>query len=356
LAEPGVAQVQEYIKKYNLEDELSHAVNLAIKENSDDPFKVISEYTKGLSKGAGDEDEDEDEDEVVTEEQEMKMPVLKGRKRHEQVMAAAVEVPAGWTPPAYEKTDSEAAFLKETIETNRLMKNLEPSDREQLGKAFQKVSFAKGDFIIKQGDKGDNFYILDEGECDISVEGKGSVMTATKGIAFGELALLHNAPRAATVQCTSAACTAWSLDMLSFKTILMGKSQTDSADYEQFLENVPLLSQLSKTDKQTLASSLKEVEYEAGRNIICEGDAGDNFYLIRSGEVKCTKVGSADEVSRRLKKGDFFGELALLSTDKRAATVSSVEKTTVLTLGRVQFTRLLGPLKDIMAAADQGRK
>ena len=84
--------------------------------------------------------------------------------------------------------------------------------------------------------------------------------------------------------------------------------------------------------------------------------AGDNFYLIRSGEVKCTKVGSADEVSRRLKKGDFFGELALLSTDKRAATVSSVEKTTVLTLGRVQFTRLLGPLKDIMAAADQGRK
>ena len=60
-----------------------------------------------------------------------------------------------------------------------------------------------------------------------------------------------------------------------------------------------------------------------------QGDAGDNFYLIRSGEVKCTKVGSADEVSRRLKKGDFFGELALLSTDKRAATVSSVEKTTV---------------------------
>ena len=50
-------------------------------------------------------------------------------------MAAAVEVPAGWTPPAYDKTDSEAAFLKETIETNRLMKNLEPSDREQARRA-----------------------------------------------------------------------------------------------------------------------------------------------------------------------------------------------------------------------------
>ena len=79
----------------NLEDELSHAVNLATQASlhSDDPFKVISEYTKGLSTRAPSRpprsDEDEDEDEVVTEEQEMKMPVLKGRKRHEQVPRAA---------------------------------------------------------------------------------------------------------------------------------------------------------------------------------------------------------------------------------------------------------------------------
>merc|ERR1719337_317460 len=78
--------------------------------------------------------------------------------------------------------------------------------------------------IIKQGDKGDNFYILDEGECDISIEGKGVVMTATKGIAFGELALLHNAPRAATVVAEEAV-EAFELDETSFKMILMGKSQ-----------------------------------------------------------------------------------------------------------------------------------
>ena len=72
----------------------------------------------------------------------------------------------------------------------------------------------------------------------------------------------------------------------------------------------------------------------------------------------CPQSSSRDPTSPRSDTPHSLhaGELALLSTDKRAATVSSVEKTTVLTLGRVQFTRLLGPLKDIMAAADQGRK
>jgi len=61
------------------------------------------------------------------------------------------------------------------------------------------VSFDVGAEIIKQGDEGDAFYIMYSGQADISVAGVGSVMKATQGIAFGELALLHNAPRAATV-------------------------------------------------------------------------------------------------------------------------------------------------------------
>ena len=94
-----------------------------------------------------------------------------------------------------------------------------------------------------------------------------------------------------------------------------------------------------------MAGALKEVEYPAGANIICEGDDGQSFYLIREGEVKCTKVGIDKEVSDRLGEGAFFGELALLSADKRAATVTTTKKTTVLTLGRAEFTRLLGKLE-----------
>ena len=80
-----------------------------------------------------------------------------------------------------------------TMGTNKLMKNLAPSDREQLMKAFKKVTFEKDSEIITQGKEGDSFFILYTGQCDISVKGKGTVMKATKGVAFGELALLQGA-------------------------------------------------------------------------------------------------------------------------------------------------------------------
>jgi len=190
--------------------------------------------------------------------------------------------------------------------------------------------------------------VLDTGTADISITGKGSVMKATKGVAFGELALLHNAPRAATVT-AEGKVTAFALDMISFKMILMGKSQQDSTDYIAFLKGIPTLKSLDANALQTIASSLKEAEFSEGQNIIMEGDEGNNFYIIRDGEVKATKIGKG-EVSKRLTRGDFFGELALLSSDKRAATVTATKPTTVLLLGRAEFTRMLGPLAGLMGA------
>jgi cAMP-dependent protein kinase regulator len=70
-------------------------------------------------------------------------------------------------------------------------------------KAMDTVKFKPGQKIIRQGDKGDKFYVLESGTCDISVNGKGSVMKASRGVAFGELALMFNQPRAATVTAES---------------------------------------------------------------------------------------------------------------------------------------------------------
>lgn len=130
----------------------------------------------------------------------------------------------------------------------------------------------------------------------------------------------------------------------------MGKSQTDSNAYVEILKKVPLIQQ-AKLDDGTiteLASVLKEEEFAAGKNIIVEGDVGSFFYIVRSGEVKCTKGGN--EVSRR-KPGDFFGELALLHNENRAATVTAAEETAVLSLPRDAFVRLLGPIQDLISAS-----
>lgn len=177
-------------------------------------------------------------------------------------------------------------------------------------------------------------------------------MKAGAGLCFGELALLHNAPRAATVTCESDV-KVFSLDMISFKAILMGKAKKDQEDYLGFVSEVPILKNLEESVKVQIAGALQEGkhQYQEGDKIICEGDEGTSFYIIRDGEVKCTKVGAKDEVSKRLKRGDYFGELALIKNDKRAATVTACGPTNVLSLNRNAFERLLGKLEELQVAA-----
>ena len=232
--------VKEYIAKYNIEDEVSNAVNHAIKMDSDNPYLVISEYLRQFAKDKGDDEEEvDDEDDVMAEGEE---PVIRRAGRRGQVAAKELEAPPGWKPPKQHKSAADASFLREVMANNKLMRALCPSDREMLKDAFQKKDFGSGEAIITQGDAGDVFYVLASGSCDISVAGKGSVKKATKGSAFGELALLHNAPRAATVT-AEGSVTTWCLDETSFKMILQGKSQTDQTKYIHFLKQVGSLPQ-----------------------------------------------------------------------------------------------------------------
>ena len=184
-------------------------------------------------------------------------------------------------------------------------------------KAFQEVRFKQGEEIIREGEAGDKFYLLDSGTCDIAVQGKGTVMKAKRGVAFGELALLHNAPRAATVTAESDVG-AWQVDATTFKSILMSKSKADAQDYASFIKEVPLLRSLSKEAVRSLLDALEEQAFGAEQQIVKEGDTGDAFYIVREGEVKCTAKKSKVEVSRRLKRSDFFGEHSLEPTEPTA--------------------------------------
>ena len=73
---------------------------------------------------------------------------------------------------------------------------------------MEKIDVSAGDVIIKQGDAGDKFYIVDSGTYDVGVRNEdGVVMTVltyeNPGSAFGELSLMYGKPRAATVTATS---------------------------------------------------------------------------------------------------------------------------------------------------------
>lgn len=175
--------------------------------------------------------------------------------------------------------------------------------------------------------------------------------TITQGGTFGELALMYGAPRNATVVSAEPDCTLWALDRVTFRRILMDYTFARRRMYEKFLAEVPLLAPLTEYQRSKIADALESVRFAAGATVIREGDAGEAFYLLEQGEAEAYKSG-LDKPVRRYQKGDYFGELALLNDQPRAASVVCKTKVKVATLGKDGFQRLLGPVEGIMRKAE----
>lgn len=159
----------------------------------------------------------------------------------------------------------------------------------------------------------------------------------------------NSAPRAASIVSITP-CTLWALDRVSFRTILLDHTSRKRRLYESFLSTVPILSSLQLAERAKIADVLESRTFNAGEDVIREGEAGDEFFLIEAGSATALKtIDGKPTAVKDLRQGDYFGELALLNRQTRAATIRAAEKLVVAALGEQAFTRLLGPVKEIMA-------
>jgi MFS family permease len=102
----------------------------------------------------------------------------------------------------------------------------------------------------------------------------------------------------------------------------------------ELLQGVPMLAPLGPVPLEELATRLEALRFGAGAQIIREGEVGDRFYLIDSGEVE---VFEGADLARRQGAGDFFGEIALLRDVPRTATVTAASDVEVFALEREDF-------------------
>ena len=215
-------------------------------------------------------------------------------------------------------------------------------------------------FLIHMPEKSHKLLVVDifvskTGQAQPGPDGLGNkVASSGPGNSFGELALMYNAPRAATVISTEPS-TLWQLDRITFRRIVMDSAFQRRRMYESFLEEVPLLKDLTSYERSKIADALETTKYPSGSTIITEGDVGDKFYMLESGEADAYKRG-VDKPVKHYKKGDYFGELALLEDQPRAASVLSTTEVKVATLGKDGFQRLLGPVETIMRRDDPRKK
>lgn len=95
-----------------------------------------------------------------------------------------------------------------------------------------------------------------------------------------------------------------------------------------------------------IAQLMKLENFTQGQVIIREGEEGDTFYMIQSGEVGIYKKAVKNTPIGIIGKQKYFGEKALLSDDVRAATCMAASPVTCYVLSRSDFNRVMGPLKD----------
>jgi len=315
---------------------------------------------------------EEQQPEVTAEdmaEEDAKMKAQQGRARRQGVAAESVaaEKIHDYKKPVHPKDEAAKTKLRTLLKENDKMQvlcgHLDGEPLNDVINAFFTKDVNEGDDIIKQGEDGDCLYIIDEGSVDIFVARPGAdgkiadgdrgskVVTFGSGALFGELALMYNAPRAATVTAATATVKLWVLAAMDFKMLLAQSSQAQYAKYEGWLSEVELLKTLNHFELSKLADALENECYAGGEDIVKQGEAGEKFYILEDG--KAAAFISGDDGEKQVKmyetQGDYFGEIALLTSEPRKATVRALgDGCAVVSISKEDFTSILGPISDIL--------
>ncbi len=235
---------------------------------------------------------------------------------------------------------------------------------EEVVGAMEEKKYGPGDYIIKEDADGDYFYIVALGSCDVYIknknDGKVPVRTLQVGDSFGELALMYNAPRSATVRAgDSGPVKVWALDRSTFRSTILASGQARRKKYEDFLVKVPLLKGLIHGEIAQLADAVEPLAFEDGEKVmnymhatetnnrslfflvnqlryntlprsqVIEQGQSDRinfkFYFIECGQALAFVNKDGEEVlMNTLAEGDYFGEKALVEHTPRTATVKVI--------------------------------
>jgi CRP-like cAMP-binding protein len=217
--------------------------------------------------------------------------------------------------------------------------------------------FSQGQRVFEQGSHGDAFYVICEGSVRVFREDGGKrkeIATLASGAFFGEMALLSGAARMAAVESASEDTQLLEISATVLSELSRQHPQVAKAlkkfCRERLLSNVmgtsALFQPFGKKDRRSLVEKFRAREVKKNEVIINEGDRADGLYVVLSGEVEARK---GDQVLSRLKEGELFGEISLLSKTPATATVAATRRTSLLRLPREDFDTLILTHPQILA-------
>ncbi|XP_016979079.2 cGMP-dependent protein kinase 1 [Drosophila rhopaloa] len=247
------------------------------------------------------------------------------------------------------KDEATRNLIRTAIERNDFLNNLMDKERKEMViNAMAPASYQKQSLIIHEHEEGSEIYVSAEGQYDVF---RGGQLVANFGPAtvFGELAILYNAPRQATIQAATDA-RVWKIARETFRAIMQISGSREREENLQFLRSAPFLQELDQSLLHKVVDLLQRKFYETDSCIVREGEVGNEFYIIRCGTVTIKKRDEQrqEQIVAKRMRGDYFGEQALLNADVRQASVyADAPGTEVLMLDREAFISYLGTIKQL---------
>lgn len=225
--------------------------------------------------------------------------------------------------------------------------------------------FAPGDIVISQGEVGDSFFIVAGGQLRVYREDESGkeipLAVLGDGHFFGEMALLSDAPRSATVEAVEES------EVFELSRALIEKLGTRYPTVEQALRRFcrqrmvanlmstsPVFRPFDKEQRRELIRKFNAMEVPPGEVVVREGHPSEGLYLVMTGEVVVTRGSGFEEVTlARLTSGAIFGEMSLINHTPATASVKTLRQSTLLRLPPRGFSELMMTHPQILEVVSQ---
>mmetsp|Transcript_11094 Transcript_11094/g.36504 ORF Transcript_11094/g.36504 Transcript_11094/m.36504 type:complete len:943 (+) Transcript_11094:157-2985(+) len=216
-------------------------------------------------------------------------------------------------------------WLLSALQENSFFKKQGETVLQQLVDVFERVDVEKEETLFTQGDEGDHLFFVHTGTLKAtirrttdrrlsytvnfrrSIVGNTEMVTFKAGQCLGELSVIFNKPRAATMRALEP-CVLYRLSRQDFRAILRGA-------YEElvFLMQLPMLL-LTEHSLMLIAERVTTAVFQPGDKIVCEGDAMEHFTIIRRGAIDQRKRSGGERSSIGvLRERNFFGGTELIA-------------------------------------------
>ena len=263
-----------------------------------------------------------DESELIPQVKKRKKEIFKKRKIEKIQEASSAKI------LSRVKSEDEVQILLSVINSIFILTNLDDPCKRLVVDSLKSFSLDSKQLVYEQGRAGECFFIVSSGRLEVLEDGK-RVSTLKPG---------DNQHRTNSIR-TLERTVLWGIDRNTYKSTIENYSSIVFKETVDFISSVPLFKPLSLEQKQSLVSAFTVQMFTKDENIINEGDPGDTLHIIKDGEVNAVQNNT---VLRKMGRGSFYGEQALINNCTRTASIYSVGNSTIMIIKRESLVEVLG--------------